>query len=134
MRNRFALRSLLAFVALCACWSAAEPSPGSAVVITNASTVALTDVHVTTGPDDELSDAAIAAGATTTARTVHVVYQDIHVSARVGNQSVSVIPIEGFVGGFNTRLPDGTYSVVLVVHSEPNGMYWLEASVSPNGT
>jgi hypothetical protein len=133
MRNRFALRSLLAFIAVSACWSAAQPSLGSTVMITNASTIALTDVHVTTGPDDELTDAAIAAGETTAARAVHAVYHDIHVSARVGSQSVSVIPIEGFVDGFNTRLSDGTYTVMLVVHSEPDGMYWLEASVSPSG-
>jgi hypothetical protein len=134
MRIRFSLRWLLAFVALSGCWSAAEPSVGSSVVITNASTVALTDVHVTTGPDDVISDASIAAGATTAARSVHAVYQAIHVAARVENQSVSVIPIEGFVDGFNTRLPDGTYTVLLVVPSQPNGMYWLEARVSPNKT
>jgi hypothetical protein len=134
MRNRFALRWLLAFVALSGCWSAAEPSFGSTVVITNASTIALTDVHVTTGPDDVLSDASIAAGATTAARSVHAIYEAIHVAARVGNQSVSVIPIEGFVDGFNTRLPDGTYTVVLIVHSQPDGMYWLEARISPSET
>jgi hypothetical protein len=127
MRFRSAL--LLAFIALSACWSAAEPSLRSTVVVNNASTVALTDVHVTTGPDDELSDASIPAGATTPARRVNAIFGNVHVTARVGNQSVSVIPIEGFVDGFNTRLPDGTYTVVLVVHTESDGVHWLEATV-----
>ncbi len=129
MRLRSTLRCLPAIVVLSGCWSAAEPSLHSTVVITNASTVALTDVHVTTGPNDELSDATIAAGGTTTPRSVHAVYGDVHVTARVGSQSVSVIPIEGFVDGFNTRLPDGAYTVTLVVHTEPDGIHWLEASV-----
>lgn len=130
MRVRFALLSLFALTALSACWSAADPSTGSAVTITNASTIALTDVHVATGPDDELSDATIAAGATTALRAVREVHTDVHVTARVGSQSVSVIPIEGFVDGFNARLPDGTYLVVLTVHTETDGTHWLEANVS----
>jgi len=133
MGVRVSLLSLFASVVLSGCWSAAEPSLRSAVVIRNASTVALTDVHVITAPGDELTDASIAAGATIAARAVHAVYGNIHVTARVGNQPVSVIPIEGFADGFNTRLPDGTYTVVLVVHTEPDGIHWLEASVDPGG-
>jgi hypothetical protein len=131
MRFRVALLCLSALLVVSGCWSAAEPSLDSTVVINNTSTLTLTDVHVTTAPGDELTDASIAAGATTRARAVHAVYGTIHVTARVGNQPVSVIPIEGFAGGFNTRLPDGTYTVVLVVHTEPDGVHWLEASVTP---
>jgi len=130
MRFRFALLCLSALLAVSGCWSAAEPPMRSTVVINNASTLTLTDVHVTTAPGDELSHASIAAGATTAARSVHAVYGTIHVTARVGNQPVSVIPIEGFADGFNTRLPDGIYTVVLVVHTEPDGVHWLEATVA----
>lgn len=130
MRFRFAPLYLSALLVVPACWSAAEPSSRSTVVINNASRLALTDVHVTTAPGDELTDASIAAGTTTAARSVHAVYGTIHVTARVGNQPVSVIPIEGFADGFNTRLPDGTYTVVLLVHTEPDGIHWLEATVA----
>lgn len=133
MRIRSALLSLLAFVALSGCWSAAEPPTGSSVAIANSSAVALADVHVTTGPDDELTAATIAGGATTAARHVQAIYGDVHVTAKVGTQSVSVIPIEGFVDGFNTRLPDGTYVVVLVVHTESDGTHWIEATVKAPG-
>lgn len=131
MRIRWILLVVFACVTLSGCWSAAasEPSGASVVSITNASTVLVTDVHVATGPDDELFDASIAAGATTNARPVRIVHANIYVTAKVGNQSVSVIPIEGFSDGFNPRLPNGTYSVVLTVHVENDGTYWLEASI-----
>lgn len=129
MRLRVVLSGLSAVVALSGCWSAAEPAMPSSVAINNASTVTLTDVHVTTGPGDELTNESLAPGATTAARPVHAVYGAVHVTAKVGNQPVSVIPIEGFVDGFNTQLPDGNYTVVLVVHTESNGIHWLEASV-----
>jgi hypothetical protein len=130
MRFRVALLGLSALLVVSGCWSAAEPSLASTVVINNASTLTLTDVHVTTAPGDELIHASIAPGATTAAHSVHAVYGAIHVTAKVGNQPVSVIPIEGFAGGFNNRLPDGTYTVVLVVHTEPDGVHWLEATVA----
>jgi hypothetical protein len=129
MHLRAALLWLSASVVLSGCWSAAEPSLPSTVMINNASTLTLTDVHVTTAPGDEVSTGSLAAGATTAAHSVHAVYGAVHVTAKVGNQPVSVIPIEGFANGFNTRLPDGTYTVVLEVHTEPDGVHWLEASV-----
>jgi hypothetical protein len=99
-----------------------EPDSKFQVSVFNNSMIPLTNVTVTTGEGAAFNIPRLEHGDLSRAYNVESLHENPAVTLTADGQTLSAIPIEGFVPGFNPPLDPGAYLLTITVSDPPRAL------------